>query len=43
VSTSRPRMELVMSAPKSVAELGVIGRADDMHVMMDAERDATLG
>ena len=42
VSTARPGMELVMSAQKSVAELGVIGRADDMHAIMDAERDATL-
>jgi hypothetical protein len=36
-------MELVISAHKSVAELGVIGRAEDMHLIMDAERDATLG
>ncbi len=42
VTTARPGMELVMSAQKSVAELGVIGRADDMHAIMDAERDATL-
>jgi conjugative relaxase-like TrwC/TraI family protein len=35
-------MELVISAHKSVAELGVIGRADDMHRIMDAEREATL-
>jgi len=35
-------MELVISAHKSVAELGVIGRAEDMHAIMDAERDATL-
>jgi conjugative relaxase-like TrwC/TraI family protein len=39
----RPGMELVISAHKSVAELGVIGRAEHMHVIMDAERDATLG
>ncbi|MGP8205622.1 MAG: relaxase domain-containing protein, partial [Acidimicrobiales bacterium] len=25
-----------------MAELGVIGRAEDMHAIMDAERDATL-
>ena len=25
------------------SELGVIGRAEDMHAIMDAERDATLG
>jgi len=43
VATRRPGMELVVAAQKSVAELGVIGRAEDMHAMMDAERDATLG
>ncbi len=42
VSSRRPGMELVISAHKSVAELGVIGRAEDMHAIMDAERDATL-
>ena len=42
VSTKRPGMELVISAHKSVAELGVIGRTEDMHAIMDAERDATL-
>ncbi|HEY1633469.1 MAG TPA: MobF family relaxase [Acidimicrobiales bacterium] len=42
VRTTRPGMELVVSAHKSVAELGVLGRADDMHRIMDAERDATL-
>src|SRR5688572_29334926 len=41
-STTRPGMELVISAHKSVAELGVIGRAEDMHRIMDAEREATL-
>jgi conjugative relaxase-like TrwC/TraI family protein len=39
---SRPGMELVVSAHKSVAELGVIGAAEDMHVILDAERIATL-
>jgi conjugative relaxase-like TrwC/TraI family protein len=42
VRTTRPGMELVISAHKSVAELGVIGRAEDMHAIMDAERHATL-
>ena len=42
VHTRRPGMEIVISAHKSVAELGVIGRAEDMHRIMDAERDATL-
>jgi len=35
-------MELVVSAHKSVAELGVMGRASDMHSIMDAERDGTM-
>jgi conjugative relaxase-like TrwC/TraI family protein len=43
VATRRPGMDLVISAHKSVAELGVIGRADDMHAILDAERDATMG
>ncbi len=42
-ATKRPGMELVVSAHKSVAELGVMGRAEDMHRIMDAERDATMG
>ena len=42
VSTTRPGMELVISAHKSVAELRVIGRAENMHQIMDTERDATL-
>ncbi len=42
VGCRRPGLELVVSPPKSVAELGVIGRAEDMHLIVDAERDATL-
>ena len=42
VCTRRPGMELVIAAHKSVAELGVIGRAEHMHRILDAERDATL-
>ena len=38
----RPGMELVVSPHKSVAELGVIGQAEDMHLILDAERDATM-
>jgi hypothetical protein len=34
-------MELVVAAQKSVALLGVIGRAEDMHAILDAETDAT--
>ena len=43
VNTKRPGMELVIAAHKSVAELGVLGQVDQMHAIMDAERDATLG
>src|SRR5205085_6198449 len=42
VNTRRPGLELVVSAHKSVAELGVIGRAEEMHAIMDAETHATL-
>ena len=42
VTTRRPGLELVIGAHKSLAVLGVIGRAEDMHAVMDAERDATL-
>jgi conjugative relaxase-like TrwC/TraI family protein len=42
VTARRPGMELVISTHKSVAELGVIGRAEHTHQIMDAERDATL-
>ena len=42
VSTMRPGVELVVAAHKSVAVLGVLGRAEDMHSILDAERDATL-
>ena len=42
VSAKRPGMELVVAAQKSVALLGLIGRAEDMHAILDAESDATL-
>jgi conjugative relaxase-like TrwC/TraI family protein len=42
VTARRPGMELVIAAHKSVAELGVLGAPEDMHAIMDAERDATL-
>ena len=42
VGCLRPGLEIVISPHKSVAELGVIGRAEDMHEIVDAERDATL-
>ena len=43
VTARRPGLDLVVSAHKSVAELGLIGRAEDMHAILDAERDATMG
>ena len=42
VATKRPGMELAVSAHKSVAVLGLIGRAEDMQAILDAETDATL-
>ena len=39
VSTRRPGMELVVAAHKSVAVLGLLGRAEDMHAILDAESD----
>ena len=42
VRTRRPGVEVVVAAHKSVAVLGLIGRADDMHAILDAETDATL-
>ncbi len=42
VNAKRPGVELVVAAQKSVALLGVIGRAEDMHAILDAETDATL-
>ncbi len=41
-ATKRPGMELVVSAHKSVAELGVISRVDDMHAILDAETAGTM-
>ncbi len=42
VGTRRPGMEVIVSAHKSVAELGVIHLGEVMHGLLDAERDATL-
>jgi conjugative relaxase-like TrwC/TraI family protein len=39
----RPGFEWVIGPHKSVAVLGVLGRADVMHAILDAERDASLG
>jgi conjugative relaxase-like TrwC/TraI family protein len=42
VETKRPGIELVVAAHKSVAVLGLIGLAEHMHAILDAETDATL-
>lgn len=42
VATRRPGFELVVSAHKSVAMLGVIDRADDMHSILDVETTETM-
>jgi conjugative relaxase-like TrwC/TraI family protein len=38
----RPGVELVVAAHQTVAVLGLIGRVDDMHAILDTEGDATL-
>lgn len=43
VRTRRSGVEMVVSAHKSVAVLGVIGSIEDMHAILDAETDATMG
>lgn len=42
VATRRPGFELVVSAHKSVAVLGVIDRADEMHSILDVETTETM-
>ena len=42
VATRRPGFELVVGAHKSVAVLGVMGEAEVMHSILDAETDATM-
>jgi len=42
VTTRRPGFELVVSAHKSVAVLGVVGQADEMHSILDVESRATM-
>jgi len=42
VSTRRPGFELVVSAHKSVAVLGVVGECEAMHSILDAETTATM-
>jgi conjugative relaxase-like TrwC/TraI family protein len=43
VRTKRPGFELVVAAHKSLSLLGVAGRADDMHAILDAQTAATMG
>ena len=42
VRTTRPGFEVVVSAHKSLSLLGVLGRADDMHAILDAETTGTM-
>ncbi|MGH9229795.1 MAG: MobF family relaxase [Acidimicrobiales bacterium] len=42
VRTTRPGFELVVAAHKSLSLLGVAGRADDMHAIVDAQTAATM-
>ncbi len=42
VATKRPGFELVVSAHKSVAVLGVVDRAEEMHGILDVETQATM-
>jgi len=42
VCTRRPGFELVISAHKSLSLLGVVGRTDDMHSILDAETTGTM-
>jgi conjugative relaxase-like TrwC/TraI family protein len=42
VTTRRPGFELVVSAHKSVAVLGVLGECDAMHAILDAETAGTM-
>jgi conjugative relaxase-like TrwC/TraI family protein len=41
VRTTRLGFEIVVSVHKSVSVLGVIGRAEDMHAILDAQTQAT--
>lgn len=43
VQTKRPGFELVVAAHKSLSLLGVVGRADDMHAILDAQTAGTMG
>ena len=42
VRTKRPGFELVVAAHKSLSLLGVTGRADNMHAILDAQTAATM-
>lgn len=42
VNTKNPYVEIVIGAHKATALLGVIGRAEDMHAIIDIERQATI-
>jgi conjugative relaxase-like TrwC/TraI family protein len=42
VNTKIPGYQIVVSAHKSIALLGLLGRADDMHAILDAETSGTM-
>ena len=42
VRTTRPGFDIVVSAHKSLSLLGLVGRADDMHAILDAQTQGTL-
>lgn len=43
VSTRTPGVELVVTFPKATSLLGVIGRAEDMHALLDVDTTAVMG
>jgi conjugative relaxase-like TrwC/TraI family protein len=42
VRTTKPGYEIVISAHKSVSLLGIVGREEDLHAILDAQTQGTL-
>src|SRR5262245_52796492 len=42
VNTTKPGFEIVVSVHKSVSLLALVGRADEMQAILDAQTDATI-
>jgi conjugative relaxase-like TrwC/TraI family protein len=42
VSTTKPGYEIVVSVDKSVSLLGMLGRSDDLHAILDAQTQGTM-